>query len=128
MGDDDPLATPVEAIEPEAEPDDPLASLDEETRVRPLPPVDDDALPPPPAVPPADDPVGAADEPPAVEDEPTRVRPAPAAGDDEHTAERRPGEPSEDVLEETPDFLQDTPDHDRLWFEQRPPRDFDFDD
>jgi hypothetical protein len=33
----------------------------------------------------------------------------------------------EDVLEETPDFLQDTPDHDRLWFEQRPPRDFDFD-
>jgi hypothetical protein len=34
---------------------------------------------------------------------------------------------SEDVLEETPEFLQDTPDHDRLWFEQRPPRDFDFD-
>jgi hypothetical protein len=33
----------------------------------------------------------------------------------------------EDVLEETPDFLQDAPDHDRLWFEQRPPRDFDFD-
>jgi hypothetical protein len=35
--------------------------------------------------------------------------------------------PSEDVLEETPDFLQETPEHDRLWFEQRPPRDFDFD-
>jgi hypothetical protein len=32
----------------------------------------------------------------------------------------------EDVLEETPDFLQETPEHDRLWFEQRPPRDFDF--
>jgi hypothetical protein len=31
------------------------------------------------------------------------------------------------VLEETPEFLQDTPEHDRLWFEQRPPRDFDFD-
>src|SRR5437660_727854 len=28
---------------------------------------------------------------------------------------------------ETPEFLQDTPDHDRLWFEQRPPKDFDFD-
>ena len=43
--------------------------------------------------------------------------------------EEEPGEPAEgeDVLEETPDFLQDTPDHDRLWFEQRPPRDFDFD-
>jgi hypothetical protein len=32
----------------------------------------------------------------------------------------------EDVLEETPEFLQDTPEHDRLWFEQRPPKDFDF--
>jgi hypothetical protein len=32
----------------------------------------------------------------------------------------------EDVLEETPEFLQDAPEHDRLWFEQRPPRDFDF--
>ena len=34
----------------------------------------------------------------------------------------------EDVLEETPDFLQETPEHDRLWFEQKPPRDFDFDE
>ena len=32
----------------------------------------------------------------------------------------------EDVLEETPEFLQETPEHDRLWFEQRPPKDFDF--
>jgi hypothetical protein len=41
----------------------------------------------------------------------------------------REGEPEagEDVLEETPDFLQETPEHDRLWFEQRPPRDFDWD-
>ena len=36
-------------------------------------------------------------------------------------------EESDDVLESTPEFLQDAPDHDRLWFEQRPPRDFDFD-
>jgi hypothetical protein len=36
-------------------------------------------------------------------------------------------EPDEDVLEETPDFLRDTPEQDRLRFEQRPPRDFDFD-
>jgi hypothetical protein len=35
--------------------------------------------------------------------------------------------PAEDVLEETPDFLRDAPEQDRLWFEQRPPRDFDFD-
>ncbi|MGC9222141.1 MAG: hypothetical protein ACP5H2_12515 [Solirubrobacteraceae bacterium] len=31
-----------------------------------------------------------------------------------------------DVLEETPEFLNDTPEHDRLWFEQQPPQDFDF--
>ena len=37
------------------------------------------------------------------------------------------GDRGDDVLEETPDFLQETPEHDRLWFEQRPPRDFDFD-
>jgi hypothetical protein len=36
------------------------------------------------------------------------------------------GERIEDVLEETPDFLRDTPEQERLWFEQRPPRDFDF--
>jgi hypothetical protein len=38
-----------------------------------------------------------------------------------------PAHRSQDMLEETPEFLQDAPDHDRLWFEQRPPRDFDFD-
>jgi hypothetical protein len=36
-------------------------------------------------------------------------------------------EPSEDVLQETPEFLEETPEHDRLWFEQRPPKDFDLD-
>jgi hypothetical protein len=36
-------------------------------------------------------------------------------------------EPADDVLEETPDFLRETPEQERLWFEQRPPRDFDFD-
>src|SRR5207248_2592748 len=43
-------------------------------------------------------------------------------------AEAGSGEKSaEDVLEETPDFLRESPDQERLWFEQRPPRDFDFD-
>jgi hypothetical protein len=42
--------------------------------------------------------------------------------------ELEPDEETEgDVLESTPEFLQDAPEHDRLWFEQRPPRDFDFD-
>ena len=38
-----------------------------------------------------------------------------------------PQDGPEDVLEETPDFLRETPEQDRLWFEQSPPRDFDFD-
>jgi hypothetical protein len=45
------------------------------------------------------------------------------------------GEPEEsaeseetDVLEGTPDFLEETPEDDELWFEQKPPKDFDFDD
>jgi hypothetical protein len=46
---------------------------------------------------------------------------------DVEAEEIKRGEKDEDVLEETPEFLQDTPDHDRLWFEQRPPKDFDFD-
>jgi len=43
-------------------------------------------------------------------------------------AEEHPADPEEpaDELEETPEFLQETPEHDRLWFEQKPPRDFDF--
>jgi hypothetical protein len=50
----------------------------------------------------------------------------PPAGRDEGSAT---GETDEggDLLEDTPDFLQETPEHDRLWFEQKPPRDFDFD-
>ena len=32
----------------------------------------------------------------------------------------------DDPLEATPDFLEETPEHDRLWFEQKPPKDFEF--
>ena len=75
----------------------------------------------PPAPPPpqdrADDPaVLDADDVPDLEPEPP-PEPELAAGDSEGR---------EDVLEETPDFLQETPEHDRLWFEQKPPRDFEF--
>jgi hypothetical protein len=64
---------------------------------------------------------------------------APAA-DEHETYEREDGEEEdddegyesegdhEDVLEATPDFLEDAPEDDDLWFEQRPPKDFDFDD
>jgi len=34
----------------------------------------------------------------------------------------------DDPLEATPDFLEETPEHDRLWFEQKPPKDFEFGD
>jgi hypothetical protein len=60
--------------------------------------------------------------------------PEPDSGEEELPAEEEGGfeeaepEEEEDVLEETPEFLQDTPEHDRLWFEQKPPKDFDFDD
>jgi hypothetical protein len=47
-----------------------------------------------------------------------------AAHTDEHEAVRE----EEDVLEETPDFLEEAPEDDQLWFEQKPPKDFDFDD
>jgi hypothetical protein len=55
--------------------------------------------------------------------------PAPEAPADEHEADA-PAEESEheDVLEDTPEFLQDDPEDDNLWFEQRPPKDIDFGD
>lgn len=47
-------------------------------------------------------------------------------GEDEEP--RQPASEHEDVLEDTPDFLEDAPEDDNLWFEQQPPKDFDFDD
>ena len=66
---------------------------------------------------------------PAVDQEPTGD--TPTGGFDaleEPSGEEAPPAEGEDVLEETPEFLQETPEHDRLWFEQKPPRDFDFDE
>jgi hypothetical protein len=103
-------AAPVdeEPIAPEPEP-----AADEEEELPPEPQQepwldDDERIEPGPGQPTAEF------TPPDLEPEPEVVRP-----DDE------PG--ADDVLEETPDFLQETPEHERLWFEQKPPRDFDFD-
>jgi hypothetical protein len=53
----------------------------------------------------------------------------PAAREEPHNHEEyEPETGHEDVLEDTPDFLEDAPEDDELWFEQRPPKDFDFDD
>jgi hypothetical protein len=63
---------------------------------------------------------------PFPEDEPDSPRDYGDTDRPEHGPDE-PGQKSgEDPLEETPDFLQDTPEHDRLWFEQKPPNDFDF--
>jgi hypothetical protein len=64
------------------------------------------------------------DEDPWLDDEPDEV-PAEEALETRREGPKPEGE--EDVLEETPEFLQETPEHDRLWFEQKPPRDFDWD-
>ncbi len=54
--------------------------------------------------------------------------PAPPPGPATEEYRTPPGQPkADDVLEQTPDFLQETPEHDRLWFEQAPPQEFDFD-
>jgi hypothetical protein len=82
--------------------------------------------------PPTEDPVPA---------EPASERPVPAEPLEPVSEPEEPSEPrsesapqegaspgSEDVLEETPDFLEEAPEDDQLWFEQKPPKDFDFDD
>jgi len=66
------------------------------------------------------------DEEPAQEDEPVE-----GEHDPEATTEYEapaPARHEDDVLEETPDFLEEAPEDDQLWFEQKPPKDFDFDD
>ncbi|HST68098.1 MAG TPA: hypothetical protein VLI94_00385 [Solirubrobacterales bacterium] len=51
-----------------------------------------------------------------------------AREDDQPQADYDPDTGHEDVLEDTPEFLEESPEDDELWFEQRPPKDFDFDD
>jgi hypothetical protein len=99
-----PAAADDGAVEPIAEP----PALGETAELDMSSVLSDDTHPPVAAVPPAE------------EDSLEWEVPADAVDDE-------PEEQAEDVLEETPEFLRDTPEQDRLWFEQRPPRDFDFD-
>jgi hypothetical protein len=73
---------------------------------------------------PEDAPGGPADGPDEPPEGRRRQTAEPLPAPDVVPADEEPAE--EDVLEETPEFLQETPEHDRLWFEQKPPRDFDF--
>jgi hypothetical protein len=116
-------AGPTEPSEPAGEPeppdapppaeagddDDPVAAVRAEPAAAPAAPpepewLEDEPEPPAPAAPPTEEPTALYD-----------------------AASAEPAPDSDDVLEETPDFLQETPEHDRLWFEQKPPRDFDLD-
>jgi len=81
-----------------------------------LPPATDEHEAPAPA---AESPAPTAE--PAYEDDDSEEHEKPRADYDPDTGH-------EDVLEDTPDFLEDAPEDDELWFEQKPPKDFDFDD
>ena len=110
-GDEDRVAAvPASEVEGELEPAEPAEPAEAPDEV--APPPEDAAAPAP----------GHDEDPWLVEDlaDPPRSRtdaPAEEAEDPE----------GEDVLEEMPDFLPETPEHERLWFEQKPPRDFDWD-
>ena len=106
----DSVAEPVEP-EPEPEPVEEIEPFDVEALEAAPPPAPE----PPPSAPDTD---------PWLEEERDEV---PAEESLAHPRDEDGEEPAEDVLEDTPDFLQETPEHDRLWFEQRPPRDFDWD-
>ena len=112
----EPVAEAPVVDEPIADVDeDEVAAVEEPVATREPPPVDDDHD---------------FDEVPADErlDAPVRrVEPDPEPQEPHADVVPADEEPdSDDVLEETPEFLQETPEHDRLWFEQKPPRDFDF--
>jgi hypothetical protein len=62
-------------------------------------------------------------EPPSEETPRGSAAPAPVEGDIDYD----PDTGHEDVLEDTPRFLEDAPEDDDLWFEQKPPKDFDLD-
>jgi hypothetical protein len=124
--DDEPLAyedePPAHDEEPPADDDQPVASEPPAIHDRPYAEPAEESATPPHGDPLAHQPTREfsateLDEALGHEDDKAPPAPAPAAED---------GEEEEDVLEETPDFLQETPEHDRLWFEQKPPKDFDF--
>jgi hypothetical protein len=70
-------------------------------------------------------------EPPSEEHEtelepPSEEHPESEEGEPSVEDEEEEGTGEGDVLEETPEFLQDRPEDDELWFEQGKPKDFDF--
>jgi hypothetical protein len=88
-----------------------------------------------------------APEPPAPDPEPVAAEPEPESESEPQTEttgtiefewdkpDSEPDSPTEsvlpeeqqhDLLEDTPDFFEETPEHDKLWFDEAPPRKFEF--
>lgn len=131
----EPVAEPPREIAPE-----PVSEPEPEPEPEPV------AVEPEPELEPEPEPVAQAPviEDPAVE-APPEPEPEPAAKDyapgeitgtiefewdkDEPAAEAEPAadaKPDHDVLEDVPDFFEETPEHDKLWFDEAPPRKFEF--
>jgi hypothetical protein len=89
-------------------------------------PLDEEDHEPPAEAPRAEDPRA---EDPRTEEPVSEEPEQPAASaEPEQQVDYDPDTGHEDVLEDTPDFLEDAPEDDELWFEQKPPKDFNFDD
>ena len=139
-----------EFAQPDAAPADVPLPVDEEPATTVMPPEEPSGAVAASDVAPEEEPTGSVaagdalpDGEPGIPEEPTAEHPAAAPGYDEdpwleEDQDEVPADEAletrgsvaageEDVLEETPEFLQETPEHDRLWFEQKPPRDFDWD-
>jgi len=116
--------------------EDEIARLEREALgpARPAGAAQDDAVLPEPAgrAEPAERPEPAAPEPEHAPEPPLEAGAPPTeeivAVDEPEAGDLSDPTEDDDVLEATPDFLAETPEHDRLWFEQQPPRGFDFDD
>jgi hypothetical protein len=127
---------PEAAVEPVA-PAEPAPPADLEPAAEPKPPAEPDSPAEPPAalydaaadLPPVDEKVAEEEPPGSSPEELEPIDTGDERGDGPLIDEESEPEADKDadVLEDTPDFLQETPEHDRLWFEQKPPRDFDFD-
>jgi outer membrane biosynthesis protein TonB len=119
----EPIAEAAPEPEPEPEPE-PVAAVEPEPEPEPEPVPEPE---PEPVPEPEPEPVPAA----AIEE------PAPGEitgtiefefGSEEEPAEDDAEETvaEEDLLEATPDFFEETPEHDKLWFDEAPPRKFEF--
>jgi hypothetical protein len=132
-----PVVEPEPAPEPEPVAAEPAPEPDPEPEPEPEPVATEP--------PPAPEPEPAPEHEPAPEPEPAVEEPAAAKADQpapgeitgtiefefgaEGEAEAEPAEEpvaDHDLLEETPDFFEETPEHDKLWFDEAPPRKFDF--